>query len=67
MSVYLIHLFNYTNEFILLLLINIWYYLIVTTFIYLGGPDAIKKYLTDPDAMLLIQKLGAAISRATNK
>ena len=31
-----------------------------------GGPDGMKKYLSDPDAMLLIEKLGKAISRATN-
>lgn len=30
-----------------------------------GGPDGMKKYLSDPDAMLLINKLGKAINRAT--
>eukprot|EP00596_Hydrurales_sp_CCMP1899_P010698 CAMPEP_0119036966 /NCGR_PEP_ID=MMETSP1177-20130426/5026_1 /TAXON_ID=2985 /ORGANISM="Ochromonas sp, Strain CCMP1899" /LENGTH=145 /DNA_ID=CAMNT_0006997557 /DNA_START=199 /DNA_END=636 /DNA_ORIENTATION=- len=30
-----------------------------------GGPDGIKKYLSDPDAMMLIQKLTIAISRVT--
>ena len=28
-----------------------------------GGPEAMKKYLSDPDAMLLLQKLGQAIER----
>jgi hypothetical protein len=32
-----------------------------------GGPDGVKKYLSDPDAMLLLQKLTIAISRVTNK
>ena len=31
-----------------------------------GGPDGMKKYLSDPDAMILIQKLSKAINRATN-
>ena len=28
-----------------------------------GGPEAMKRYLSDPDAMLLLQKLGNAIER----
>jgi hypothetical protein len=32
-----------------------------------GGPDGIKKYLSDPDAMLMLQKLTVAISRVTSK
>lgn len=31
-----------------------------------AGPDGIKKYLSDPDAMLLIQRLSKAMERATN-
>ena len=32
-----------------------------------GGPEGMKKYLSDPDAMLLISKLSKAINRATSK
>ena len=30
-----------------------------------GGPDAIKKYLSDPDAILLLQRLTKAMEKAT--
>lgn len=32
-----------------------------------GGPEAMKKYLGDPAALMLLQKLTTAISRVTNK
>ena len=32
-----------------------------------GGPEGMKKYLSDPDAMTLISKLSKAINRATSK
>lgn len=31
-----------------------------------GGPDAVKKYMADPDALMLLMKLSKALSRATN-
>lgn len=31
------------------------------------GPEGVKKYLSDPDAMMLIKKLGIAIDRVRNK
>lgn len=32
-----------------------------------GGPEKMKKYLTDPDAILLLQKLSAALARVNPK
>ena len=32
-----------------------------------GGPEAMKKYLSDPQALQVIQKLSGAIARATGK
>jgi hypothetical protein len=32
-----------------------------------GGPEKMKKYLSDPDAMLLLQKLSAALNRVDIK
>lgn len=32
-----------------------------------GGPEGMKKYLSDPAALMLLQKLTTAISRVTNK
>lgn len=30
-----------------------------------GGPEAMKKYMSDPDSMLLLDKLSRAIQRVT--
>lgn len=32
-----------------------------------GGPDAIKRYLADPDSLMLLERLNAAIARASKK
>eukprot|EP00981_Chlorochromonas_danica_P012821 scaffold5444_cov181-Ochromonas_danica.AAC.2 len=32
-----------------------------------GGPDAMKRYLADPDSLVLLERLNAAIARASKK
>ena len=39
----------------------------IMTAVMSGGPEAMKKYLADPQALQVIQKLSVAIARATGK